>query len=63
MTVQVSAELLRRAADVLEAGISNYALGLSRDLRAAAGEDIHEPSDAEIARRLNALDSLIEMVA
>jgi hypothetical protein len=42
MTVQVSAELLRRAADVLESGISDYAAGLAHDLKAAAGEALTE---------------------
>jgi hypothetical protein len=38
----VSAELLRKAADVLEAGISDYAMSLARDLKAAAGEAVTE---------------------
>ena len=37
-SVQVSADLLKKAADVLEAGISDYASKLARDLKAAAGE-------------------------
>jgi hypothetical protein len=37
-SVTVSSELLRKAACVLEAGVSEYATSLARDLRAAAGE-------------------------